>query len=207
MLKRSLNIAVSLLLITLTFHPVADAEIGYVRLHLNAFLCGSHCVNEISHALKAFNDEFQTTNIDRENRSVTILPKPKTYFHLYDIRQELQNAGRPPWKIEVVVTGEVVDYNKTYSGGHSHPRKAVKVTTGKRKESQLLFILMEDDERDKLLDFVAAGHKEVRIAGEIPVFEEKNLPVLIVKNFVDAKAEKKKANKGVNPCNPCSGKK
>ena len=148
----------------------------------------------------------QTINIGQENPLVTILPKLKTHFHLYDIRQELQNVGRPPWKIKVVVTGEGTDYTKTYAGGRRHPRKAVKTTTGKGTESQLLFLLMEDGERDNFPNFVAAGHKEVRIAGEIPVFEEKNLPVLIVKDFVDAKTERKRVNKAINPCNPCSGK-
>jgi len=186
MFKRSLTLTLSLLLFTVAFHISADAQIEKAALHLDAFLCGNVCVNDISKALKVFTEEIKEMNIDPKTRTVTITPEAKKSLDLYDIRQELQNAGRIPWKIEITVTGEVVDYTKTYSGGHSHPRKALQV-----KETGQQFLLIEGEQRDGLLDFVKAGHEKVTISGEIPAFDEKHLPVLLIKVFKAAKAESK----------------
>ena len=113
--------------------------------------------------------------IDYKKRQAVLFPNPDKRLDLYDIRKELANAEHAPWKIEVTVTGEVVDYTKVYSGGHSHPRKAVKV-----KETGQQFILKEGEHLDKLLK---AGHKNVKISGEVPAFLERSLPLLVIREF------------------------
>ena len=201
MFQRSLTLTLSLLLITFAFNISANAQIEKVILHLDAFLCDNLCTKNIESALKLQASETEDTEfdvaIDSKKRQAVLFPNPKKRLDLYDIRKELRNAEHAPWKIEVTVTGEVVDLSKVYSGGHTHPRKALKIT-----ETGQQFILKEGEELDKLL---AAGHKKVTISGEVPTFLERYQPLLVIKAFNKAK-EKKGANP-CNPCNPCQGKK
>ena len=185
MFQRGLTLTLSLLLITFALHLSADAQIEKVTLHLDAFLCGNVCVNVIDRTLKVYDEAIEGLIIDSKTGTATIFPNPKEVLDLYDIRQELRNAERAPWKIEVIATGDVVDHQKTYSGGEIRPRKALKI-----KETDQRFILLEGKQRDMLLDSVKAGEK-VTIFGEIPVFNEKSLPVLVIKEFRVAKAKKK----------------
>ena len=180
MFGRSLTTVMSLLLITFAFHTPADAQIEKATLHLDAFLCGNVCVNVIGKTLKVYDEAIEDLSIDAKTGTATIFPNPKEVLDLYEIRKELRNAERAPWKIEIIATGVVVDYTKVYSGGEARPRKALKVNqTGQR------FILLEGKQRDMLLDSVKAGQK-VTIFGEIPVFNEKSLPVLVIKEFKKA---------------------
>jgi hypothetical protein len=103
---------------------------------------------------------------------------------LYDISKELRNVGRIPWKIEITVTGEVVDYTQVYSGGHFHPRKALKV-----RETDQQFLLIEGEQLDKLLAFVKEGHEKVTVFGVVPAFNEKYLPAFLIQAFREAKKE------------------
>ena len=184
MSKRSLTLAMALLFMAVVFHMPAAAQIDKVTMHLDAFLCDSVCVNVIGRALTTFSAEIEDQSIDYKTKTLTIFPNPEKSLDVYDIRQELGNAERPPWRIEIVLTGEVVDYTKTYSGGMVRPRKALKVKkTGQR------FILKEGKQRDMLLDAVKAG-REVTVFGEIPAFIEKNLPLLVIKEFTVAKEKK-----------------
>ena len=194
MFRKSLTFTLSLLLITSVFTISANAQIEKVVLHLDAFLCDSTCANSINLAMKYYKAEIKDLDINYEKRQATIIPNPKKRLDLYDIRKELRNAEHAPWKIEVTITGEVVDINKVYSGGHSHSRKALKI-----KGTNQQFILKEGKELDELLK---AGHKKVTISGEIPAFTEKYLPLLVIKAFKEAKEKK-----GANPCNPCNRQK
>jgi len=174
MYRQILTATFSLLLIA----TASFAQIEKATLHLDAFLCGNTCVNVINHTLSVYDEEIEDFSIDKKTRTVTVFPNPKTTLDLYEIRKELRNAQRTPWKIEIVATGVVVDYQKIYSGGEVRPRKALKI-----KETGQRFILLEGKGRDMLLDAVKAGQR-VTIFGEIPAFNEKNLPVLVIKDFV-----------------------
>ena len=204
MFKRSLTITMSVLLITFAFNLSANAQIEKVTLHLDAFLCDGFCANNIESALKLQASENEDTEFDMEvdytKGQATLFPSPKKRLDLYDIRKELRNAEHAPWKIEVTATGEVVDITKVYSGGHTHPRKALKI-----KETGQQFILKEGEELDKLLN---AGHEKVTIEGKVPSFLERYQPLLVIKAFKAAKEHNEVAKgKAVNPCNPCSGQK
>ena len=190
MFKRGLTIAMSLWLTAFAFYTPAEAQIEKVRLHLDAFLCGNVCANEVRSVTNFYKEEIEDVNINHKKHQVTLFPNPEKRLDLYDIRKELRNAGRIPWKIEVTVTGEVVDYTKTYSGGHLHPRRALKV-----KETGQQFLLIEGEQLDKLLVFVKEGHEKVTISGEIPAFDEKYLPVLVIKAFKATKKDGKKTGK------------
>ena len=184
MFKKRVAIALSLWLTAFVFNTRSDAQIEKVTMSLDAFLCGNECANDIQSALKV-RTEIEDLKIDHKKHQVTLFPNPKKPLDLYDIRQDLQNAGRIPWKIEVTVTGEVVDYTKVYPKEHLHSRKALKV-----KETDQQFILIEGEQLDELIDFVKAGHGQVTLSGEIPAFDEKHLPVLVIKAFKEAKKEK-----------------
>ncbi len=183
MFQRSLILTMSLLLITFAFHTVADAQIEKVTFHVDAFLCGNVCTTQIQSVMKAYGKDIEDLDIDYKNGQVTIFPKPKKVLDLYELRRELRNAEHAPWKIEITVTGEVTDYTKVYSGGHTHPRKALKV-----KETGQQFILKEGKQLDKLLE---AGHEKVTISGEVPALLEKGLALLVIKAFKEAKEQKK----------------
>ena len=182
MFQRGLTLTLSLLLITFALHLSADAQVEKVTLHLDAWLCDNVCTNSIKSILKFYDSEIEDMDLDYKKRQVTIFPNPKKRLDLYDIRKELRNAEHAPWKIEVTVTGVVVDLSKVYSGGHTHPRKALKI-----KETGEQFILKEGEQLDKLLN---AGHKKVTISGEVPTFTEKYLPLLVIKAFSEAKEKK-----------------
>lgn len=185
MFKRGLTTAMSLLFMVFAFSTLADAQIEQVTLYLNAFLCGNECANDIQSALKVHTETIEDVKMDHKKHQVTLFPNPKKPLDLYDIRQDLQNAGRIPWKIEITVTGEVVDYTKTYPKAHLHHRKALKV-----KETGQQFNLIEGEQLDKLQDFVKAGHNLVTISGEVPAFGEKQVALLVIKAFKEAKKEK-----------------
>ncbi len=183
MFQRSLILTLSLLLITFALNIPANAQIEKVTLHLDAFLCGNVCTTQIQSVMKAYGKDIKDLDIDYKNGQATIFPNPKKVLDLYELRRELQNAGHAPWKIEITVTGEVTDYTKVYSGGHNHPRKALKV-----KETGQQFILKEGKQLDKLLN---AGHKKVTISGEVPALLEKGLALVAIKAFKEAKEQKK----------------
>ena len=183
MFQRSLMLTMSLLLMTFAFHTVADAQIEKVTFHVDAFLCGNVCTTQIQSVMKAYGKDIEDLDIDYKNGQATIFPKPKKVLDLYELRRELRNAEHAPWKIEITVTGEVTDYTKVYSGGHTHPRKALKVL-----ETGQQFILKEGKQLDKLLE---AGHKKVTISGEVPALLEKGLALLVIKAFKEAKEQKK----------------
>ena len=185
MFKSGLTIAISSLLMVFVFNTWADAQIEKVTLHLDAFLCDNACANNIQSVMNVHKDEIKDVTIDYQKRQVTLIPNPEKLLDLYDIRQDLQNAGHLPWKIEVTVTGEVVDYTKTYPKGHLHSRKALKVV-----ETDQQFSLIEGELLDKLLDFVKAGGEKVTVSGEIPAFGEKQVALLVIKAFKEAKKEK-----------------
>jgi hypothetical protein len=185
MLKRGLTTAMSLLLMVFTFNTLAEAQIEKVTLYLDAFLCGVECARDVQSALKIYK-EIEDLEIDHKTHQVTLFPNPKKPLDLFDIRQELQNAGRVPWKIEITVTGEVVDYTKTFPKAHLHHRKALKV-----KETGQQFNLIEGEQLDKLQEFVKAGHNLVTISGEIPAFGEKQVALLVIQAFKEAKKEEK----------------
>jgi len=154
---------------------------------LDAFLCGNICVNAIGKALRPFDEEIEDKSIDPKTHTLTIYPSGKKPLDLYEIRQELRNAERIPWKIEIIVTGKVIDYQKIYSGGEMRPRKALKIEATDQQ-----FILIEGTQRDMLLEAVTE-RQEVTIFGEIPAFNEKSRPVLVIKDFKVVKEKKSKA--------------
>ena len=47
MFKRSLTLAMSLLLMVFAFNTLADAQIEKVTMYLEGFLCGNECANDI----------------------------------------------------------------------------------------------------------------------------------------------------------------
>ena len=109
MFKSHFTIAMSLLLITFALHTPANAEIKEATLYVSTFFCGNECVWKIKSIMNFYDEEIADININREERKVTVFPTHKKPLDLYELRKELRNAGYAPWKIEVVVTGEVTD--------------------------------------------------------------------------------------------------
>ena len=93
-MKKSLTLAMSLLLTAFVFHTPADAQIEKVTLHLDAFLCGNECANDVQSVMRVYKEEIEDFNMDHKKRQVTLFPNPQKRLDLYDIRKELRNAGR-----------------------------------------------------------------------------------------------------------------
>lgn len=170
--RKNLITAMSLLLITFALHTPVNAEIKEATLHVRTFYCGNECAWKIKSIMDFYDDEIADININREERKVTVFPTHKKPLDLYELRKELRNAGYAPWKIEVVVTGEVTDFFKVYSGGELHARSTIRIEeTGER------FILKEGVQLDKIRNL---GNEKVTVTGVVPAFIEKYLPLLVI---------------------------
>ena len=170
----------STLLIIFALHTNAFAQVEKVTFHLDNFYCGYECVNTVNHVLKVYNEEIAYFKIDAKAQTVVIYPNANQPFDLYEIRKELRNAEQPPKKINLIVTGEITDYAKVYSGGVVHPRKVLRI-----KETGQRFVLNEGKQLENLLDSVKAG-QPITVVGRIVGFSEKHLPVLMIEDFAES---------------------
>lgn len=177
MKPRNFSQIFSMLLVVFALHTNAFAQVEKATFHLDNFVCGAECVSTVNHVLKVYDEDITYFEVDAKAKTAVIYPDANQPFDLYEIRKELRNAEQAPKKIDLIVTGEIADYAKVYSGGVVHPRKVLRV-----KETGQRFVLNEGKHLETLLDSAKAG-QPVTVVGRIAGFSEKHLPVLTIDGF------------------------
>jgi len=176
MKAKVLALTLNLLLITLALHAPANAQVEKATFHLDAFFCGNECAWAVKRVMSAHDELIAHVDVDKNEKAAFVYPDARVSFDLYQLQKELRNAEQAPKRISVIVTGEVTDYAKVYSGAVLTPQKVLRI-----KETGQRFVLF-GKHLSNLLDAVETGGS-VTVSGTIVGFREKHLPVLVVEDF------------------------
>lgn len=162
----------------------AGAQIRQITMVLDGF-CTTECRRDIEHALYPFAEDMESLDVDYATSRVTIVPKEDARVQLWDIVRELQNADRVPVRTTVLMDASVEDYAIALA-----PRARVfirKVLSVPSHASR--FVMSRTGELDATVAAAAIGSGTVSVFGEVPAFDTKSLPILIVRKVKAAGEE------------------